>query len=230
MLGAHGATPVRRLPVCGPRASRVGAVAASLSRTGGGYRRRHLLPMGLLVMVLAVATILTWIVVFVSSSSTSVTSCNAPASGGGTVESRSALDATPAAAPGATAVRVLNGAGQRGSAQLAAVELGEIGMPEAAQPDNDPLYPNQDLSCVGQIRYGPAGASAARTLSLVVPCAELVDDGRQGAAVDLALGNDFRDVTPSQGVTQALKALSQGSTSGTDPASLSGLRDVDCSA
>ncbi|HEY2190790.1 MAG TPA: envelope integrity protein Cei [Actinomycetospora sp.] len=205
-------------------------MAASLSRAGGGYRRRHLLPMGLLVLVLAVASILTWIVVFASSTATSVTSCNAPVSGGGSVQSRTALDSTPAAPPADTATRVLNGAGQRGSAQLAAVELGELGIPEAAQPDNDPLYPGQDLSCVGQIRYGPAGASAARTLSLVVPCAELVEDTRQGAAVDLALGSDFRDITPTQGVTQALKALGQGSASGTDPSSLSGLRDVDCSA
>jgi LytR cell envelope-related transcriptional attenuator len=204
-------------------------VAASLSRAGGGYRRRHLLPMGLLVLVLAAASILTWIVVFASSTSTSVTTCNPPASGGGSVQSRTALDSTPAAPPADTAVRVLNGAGQRGSAQLAAVELGELGIPEAGQPDNDPLYPAQDLSCVGQIRYGPAGMSAARTLSLVVPCAELVQDNRQGAAVDLALGSDFRDITPSQGVTAALKALGQGSASGTDPNSLSGLRDVDCS-
>jgi len=205
-------------------------VAASPPRAGGGYRRRHLLPMGLLVLVLAVASILTWIVVFANSTSTSVTSCNTPAAGGGSVQSRTALDSTPAASPADTAVRVLNGAGQRGSAQLATVELGELGIPEAAPPDNDPLYPAQDLSCVGQIRYGTDGASAARTLSLVVPCAELVEDNRQGAAVDLALGSDFRDITPSQGVTQALKALGQGSSSGTDPASLSGLRDVDCSA
>jgi hypothetical protein len=210
-------------------------VAASVSRAGSGYRRRHLLPMGLLVLVLAVASLLTWIVVFANSTATSVTSCNAPASGGGTVESRSALDSTQAAAPANTAVRVLNGAGQRGSAQLAAVELGELGLPEAGQPDNDPLYPAQDLSCVGQIRYGPDGASAARTLSLVVPCAELVDDGRQGAAVDLALGSDFRDITPGQGVTEALKALTRGSSTGgpvpgTDANALSALRDVDCSA
>ncbi|WP_433803501.1 envelope integrity protein Cei [Actinomycetospora sp. CA-084318] len=209
------------------------AASSSLPRAGG-YRRRHLLPMALLVVVLAVASLLTWVVVFVNSTAQSVTSCNAPPSGGGAVQARTALDQTAAAAPSAVAVRVLNGAGQRGQAQLAAVELGELGMPEAAQPDNDPLYPAQDLSCVGQIRYGPDGASAARTLSLVVPCAELVDDGRQGSAVDLALGSDFRDITPGAGVNDALKALARGTESGapvpgTDPASLSTLRDVDCS-
>lgn len=212
----------------------VGAVAASLSRAGG-YRRRHVLPMGLLVLVLAVASLLTWIVVFVNSTATSVTTCNPPASAGGSVQSRSALDTTRAAAPAESSVRVLNGAGQRGSAQLASVELGELGIPEAGQPDNDPLYPAQDLSCVGQIRYGPDGASAARTISLVVPCAELVADGRRGPSVDLALGSDFRDITPSQEVTEALKALTRGNSTGgpvpgTDPSALSALRDVDCSS
>lgn len=190
--------------------------------------------MALLVIVLAVASLLTWIVVFANSTSQSVTSCNLPPSGGGAVQARTALDGTEAAAPANTAVRVLNGAGQRGQAQLAAVELGELGMPEAAQPDNDPLYPAQDLECVGQIRYGSDGASAARTLSLVLPCAELVDDGREGATVDLALGSEFRDITPGAGVGDALKALSRGGESGTpvpgtDPAELSTLRDVDCS-
>ena len=59
--------------------------------------------------------------------------------------------------------------------------------------------------------------------------------GRQGAAVDLALGSDFRDVTPSQGAQDALKALTRGSSSGgavpgTEPSALSALRNVDCSA
>lgn len=206
-------------------------------RPGLDYRRRNLLPAVLVVVVLAVAGVVTWIVVLTSSSSSQVTACNMPtgaAAAGGPV-ARTALDDTPAAPPGEVAVRVLNGAGQRGQGQLAAVELGELGIAEAAPPDNDPLYPAQDLSCVGQIRYGPASASAARTLSLVVPCAELVDDGRAPATVDLALGSDFRDITPTAGVTDALRALARGSAdgapaAGTDPATLTGLREVDCSA
>lgn len=199
------------------------------------YRRRHLLPAILVVAVLAVASILTWTVVLTSSSSSQTTSCNRPPSGGGTLVGRSGLDSTNAAAPGDVKVAVLNGAGQRGQGQLAAVELGELGIAEAAPPDNDPLYPAQDLSCVGQIRYGPASAGAARTLSLAVPCAELVDDGRAADTVDLALGSDFRDIDPSQGVTDALKALSRSAASGspepgTDQASLTALRsNIDCS-
>ncbi len=200
------------------------------------YRRRNLVPAGILVAILAVASLVAWVVVFTSSSAGSVTTCNAsPVPGAGTVQSATALDGRPAAAPGDVSVSVLNAAGQRGQAQLAAVELGELGIPEGRPPDNDRLYPAQDLSCVGQIRYGPAGAAAARTLSLVVPCAELVQDGRRESGVDLALGSDFRDIDPPQPVTDALRGLSRASSAG-DPAlapdttALDSVRSVDCSS
>lgn len=217
----------------------VGSVKAGTSRVREVYRRRNLVPATVLVVVLAVASIVTWTVVFTNSTAGSVTACNAsPVAGAGTPQSADALDDQQAAAPGDVRVKVLNGAGQRGQAQLAAAELGELGMPEAAPPDNDAFYPAQDLSCVGQIRYGPEGASAARTLSLVVPCAELVSDGRTGAEVDLALGDDFRDIAPPQDVTEALRALArQTATDGSgttaqvpDNAMLTGLRSVDCSS
>jgi hypothetical protein len=207
------------------------------SRVREVYRRRNLVPATVLIAVLAVASIVTWTVVFTSSTSGSVTSCNvSPVAGAGSPQSAVALDDQAAAAPGDVRVHVLNGAGQRGQAQLAAAELGELGIAEAAPPDNDPLYPAQDLSCVGQIRYGPEGASAARTLSLVVPCAELVVEQRSGSEVDLALGDDFRDIAPAQPVTDALRALArQTATDGSgapapvpDDATLTQLRAVDC--
>jgi hypothetical protein len=217
----------------------VGTVKAGTQRVRDAYRRRNMVPATVLVAVLAVASIVTWTIVFTNSTAGSVTSCNAsPVAGAGTPQPTDALDDQQAAAPGDVRVKVLNGAGQRGQAQLAAAELGELGIAEAAPPDNDPLYPSQDLSCVGQIRYGSAGAAAARTLSLVVPCAELVSDGRQGSEVDLALGDDFRDISPGQPVTEALRALSrQTATDGSgapaqvpDPAALSALHTVDCSS
>lgn len=215
-------------------------VSRLTGRGGGGYRRRNVLPAALLVIVLAVAGTLTWIVVFTNSTAGAVTSCNiSPVAGAGTVQSATALDEQAAAAPGDVRVRVLNGAGQRGQAQLASSELGELGIGEAAPPDNDPLFPAQDLSCVGQIRYGPSGAAAARTVSLVLPCAELVADTRSDESVDLALGTDYRDISPPQPVTDALRALSRQSAAddtdapvaaAPDAASLNQLRAVDCGA
>lgn len=216
-----------------------GTVRAGTQRIRDVYRRRNMVPATVLVAVLAVASIVTWTVVFTNSTSSSVTTCNAsPVPGAGTPQPADALDDQQAAAPGAVRVQVLNGAGERGQAQLAAAELGELGMAEAAPPENDPLYPSQNLSCAGQIRYGPDGAAAARTLSLVVPCAELVADGRSGSEVDLALGDDFRDIDPGQPVTDALRALARRTaTDGSgapaqvpDSASLTELRSVDCSS
>lgn len=203
------------------------------------YRRRNMIPATVLVAVLAVASIVTWTIVFTNSTAGSVTTCNvSPVAGAGTPQPADALDDQQAAAPGDVRVKVLNGAGQRGQAQLASAELGELGIAEAAPPDNDPFFPSQDLSCVGQIRYGPEGASAARTLSLVVPCAELVADRRPGSEVDLALGADFRDIAPGQPVAEALRALARRTaTDGSgapaqvpDNATLTGLRTVDCSS
>lgn len=217
----------------------VGTVRAGTQRVRDVYRRRNMVPATVLVVVLAVASIVTWTVVFTNSTAGSVTSCNAsPVPGAGTPQPADALDDQQAAAPGDVRVRVLNGAGQRGQAQLAAAELGELGIAEAAPPANDPLYPSQDLACVGQIRYGPDGAAAARTLSLVVPCAELVADSRSGSEVDLALGDDFRDIAPAQPVTEALRALARRTAtdgSGAPPqvpdnAALTALRSVDCSS
>ena len=69
-----------------------------------------------------------------------------------------------------------------------------------------------------------------------MPCAELVADRRAGGEVDLALGDDFRDIAPGQPVTEALRALArQTATDGSgapaatpDDATLTALRTVDC--
>ena len=71
---------------------------------------------------------------------------------------------------------------------------------EAAPPDNDPFYPDSDMECVGQLRFGASGEGAARTLTLVLPCTELVRDDRTDDTVDIAVGTGFRDVNPPRAV------------------------------
>lgn len=247
--GTRAADPLRHDGTVGETAGG-GAVAGTTPTRSGGTRgptnrpgrtRRPgrgnghpYVPALVLVAGFLVAGVVAWTVVFVNSTAGSVTSCNpSPVPGSGTSLASTALDQQPAAAPGDVRVTVLNGAGQRGQAQLAAVELGELGIGEAAPPDNDRLHPAQDLTCVGQIRYGPQGAAAARTLSLVAPCAELVRDNRADPSVDLALGSDFRDISPGQPVTETLRALSRQTAgdqpgAGPDPAALNTLRAVNC--
>lgn len=127
-----------------------------------------------------------------------------------------ALDGVDPAPLDQTSVRVLNANGESGQAGAIAAQLAERGFRSAGADStgNDPVYPDQDLTCHGQIRYGDAGAATARTLSLVAPCMELVTDAREGNSVDLVLGTFFSklsDSTPAYAALDALKAGQQPS-------------------
>ncbi len=119
----------------------------------------------------------------------------------------SALNSVPPDPAGQVRVRTLNATTQVGLAGRIALELSQYGFQQVGQPSTDPRYPSGDMRCFGQIRFGPNGEAAARTLSLVVPCAQLVSDSRQDATVDLALGSYFTDLAPSSDATQALAQL-----------------------
>lgn len=167
--------------------------------------------------VLAVAAVATWTTVLIGASGSSgATSCPVPAGGTvpGEVIDAAALDGVAPVPPSAARVRVLNAGGQRGQANLVAAQLGDLGFPEAAPPDNDPFYTEGDMECVGQLRFGPAGEGAARTLTLVLPCTELVRDDRTDDTVDIAVGTGFRDVNPPRAVRNALDQIGTGG--GTD--------------
>jgi hypothetical protein len=64
-----------------------------------------------------------------------------------------------------------------------------------------------DMTCRGQIRFGAPGARAARTLSLIEPCLELVRDERQDATVDIAIGKKFDEVKPNHDARKVLDQL-----------------------
>ena len=49
--------------------------------------------------------------------------------------------------------------------------------------------------------------SAARTLSLIAPCAQLVRDEREDASVDFALGSRFDDIKATPEAKQILQQL-----------------------
>ena len=66
-------------------------------------------------------------------------------------------------------LRVYNSSSVRGQAKAVTDELRAAGFESILAGANDPLYPAADLRCVAQIRFGPAGAAAARTVLLVAP-------------------------------------------------------------
>lgn len=125
----------------------------------------------------------------------------------GTMLPRNALDRTSPVPPQEALVRVLNGNGESNEASLISEQLSSLGFGQGGEADNDPVYTNYDLNCHGQIRFGDAGAGAARTLSLIVPCAQLVRDERPDASVDLALGAEFDDIRTTSEAKQVLQEL-----------------------
>jgi hypothetical protein len=162
---------------------------------------------------------------------------------GGQVLQHDALDRTAPLPAAQAQVRVLNASTQKGEATKLADSLDELGFAKAGEPDNDPLYPAGDMDCRGQIRFGANGAGAARTLSLVTPCFEMVRDGRQDATVDIAVGKKFDQLQPDDSAKKALDQLAawhaqqpdqhggqqaQGSQPAIDPNLLAAARNVEC--
>jgi len=94
------------------------------------------------------------------------------------------------------------------------------------------VYTSQNMQCHGQIRFGEAGTATARTVSLLVPCAELVRDSRPDGIVDLALGTAFTAVDSNAKVSAVLAALTKHASDPQSPApdaaTLSALRNVPC--
>ncbi|HEY5880003.1 MAG TPA: envelope integrity protein Cei [Nakamurella sp.] len=114
--------------------------------------------------------------------------------------------------PSTTLLTVFNSSTVRGQAKAVADELRAAGFESLLDSGNDPLYPASDLRCVAQIRFGPAGAAAARTVLLVAPCAQLVVDSRVDDSVDLALGGRYIYDSVSPEVRDQLKAIREAAT------------------
>ena len=117
------------------------------------------------------------------------------------------LAAVRPADPSTVLLRVYNSSSTRGQAKAVTDELRAAGFESILGGANDPLYPAADLRCVAQIRFGEAGAPAARTVLLVAPCAQLVVDSRVDNSVDLSLGGRYIYDPVSQEIRDQLKAI-----------------------
>lgn len=182
------------------------------------YRARNPLPAAIVIVALAAVAGLVWVSVLNQPDPTAggCVAAAVAATGSSTVPAplrygqrlaAHGLDSVAPAPPQHVVVQVLNANGERGEAGIVATELANLGFVPTAEPTNDPLHPGFDLLCHGEIRFGPAGQPAARTLSLAVPCAELVRDSRPDAVVDLALGTEFVAVRPNEAAREALRNL-----------------------
>jgi hypothetical protein len=183
--------------------------SVSASDTGArGYRTRRPVRAVLLAVILGTVAGLAWFSVLHQTND----GCQSaePAAAPVTSSQRlptDGLDTVPPAPPQFTRVQVLNANGVRGEATVVDGALAQLGFAPTTTPANDPLYPAFDLHCYGEIRFGAAGQAAARTLSLAVPCAELVRDVRPDSGVDLALGSKFTALRPNDAARTALLDL-----------------------
>jgi hypothetical protein len=188
-------------------------------RSGGQrYRKRRPLPAFLLILVLGIAATVVWLKVMNTDDEvTAAAHCDPPTTKPSVAAGQpvptlgkplepSALDRTDPVAPSAALVRVANASSQRGQARLVTENLRALGFTEIADPTNDVLY-GESMTCRAQIRFGAQGTAAARTLSLVEPCAELIRDDRQDATVDIAVGEKFDDLHPNRSARALLEQL-----------------------
>jgi hypothetical protein len=193
--------------------------AGNVMRNGGQrYRKRRPLPAFLLILVLGIAATIVWLRVMNSDHEvTAAVHCDKPTTTPtvpagqpkptlGKALEPDALDRTKPALPGSALVRVVNASSQRGQARLVTENLKALGFTQVADPANDALY-GESMTCRSQIRFGAQGTAAARTLSLVEPCAELIRDDRQDATVDIALGEKFDDLDPNSAAKTLLEQL-----------------------
>lgn len=195
-------------------------VSGGLARERGraAYRKRKPLAAIVIVAVLGVAVLVVWTKVIARDSNVNATvSCSPPAAAPSVASGQpappvgaglpyDALDKVAPEPPVDVQVRVVNASTQRGAAEAVSTQLSQDGF-KVGNPGNDPLYPNQDMNCRGQIRFGANGESGARTLSLVLPCTQLVRDQRQDATVDVAIGKNFTSVAPNTDAHLALQQL-----------------------
>jgi hypothetical protein len=129
----------------------------------------------------------------------------------GTFTDPNTLAATRPADPSQVPLRVLNASDVTGQAKTVTDELRSAGFASIQQQANDPLYPAWDLRCYGEIRYGLAGLAEARTVLIVAPCAQLVQDDRADNSVDLALGKRYQVEPISDAVRAQLTAIKNAS-------------------
>ncbi|MCK0440485.1 envelope integrity protein Cei [Gordonia alkaliphila] len=188
------------------------ATGYSTDAQGRPFPRRNYTPAIVIATVLALVGIGAWSFAFIGDEEESrPTACNLPTSAEGPelkVVNRSDMLSVAPAALSTFTVTVLNSAAAHGEARSVADGLAAQGYaPGTPAYGDDTLYPERDLSCVAQIRFGTGGQTAAAAVWLALPCAQLVNDGRAGTDVDVALGEYYTATQPTQDMQAALESL-----------------------
>jgi hypothetical protein len=117
----------------------------------------------------------------------------------------SASAAPPSLDPATVTLRVYNASEQAGRAGEVAAALQARGF-VVSEIANDPR-PDLEVAGVGELRFGPRGASTAQYVRLYVPGATDRADTRATAIVDVVLGPDFAGLASAEQVAATLSPL-----------------------
>ncbi len=134
-----------------------------------------------------------------------------PATSFGIPTDRNTLRDVRPANPATVQLRIVNASTTPGMAKTVTETLRKAGFDSVRTAADDTLYPASDLRCWGEIRYGPAGSQAARSVLIVAPCATLILDNRFDDSVEFALGALYKDATLSLEQQAELEQLKQAS-------------------
>lgn len=210
----------------------------AFDRHGRPFRRRHYVPAIVLFAVLALVTMVVWVVALNRPADVrEATVCNPPPVAAdpeappppplGVQVSRSEMTEVAPAKLADTKIRVLNASGQGGQAAEVAGDLRDLGFADPTA-ENDAIYATTRLTCHGQIRFGPTGRSAAAAVWLVAPCTELFQDERTDNTVDLALGTEFTELSTGDDIQAMLASLRPDATQPADSSLLSKIHTAAC--
>ena len=196
--------------------------AGNVMGNGQRYRKRRPLPAFLLILVLGVAATIVWLKVMNTDAEvTGAAHCDPPAVSSAAAKTPTQTRRRPHSArhwspprwtaptpmaPSGALIRVVNASSQRGQARMVTESLRALGFTKIGDPGNDAIY-GESMACRAQIRFGAQGAAAARTLSIVEPCAELIRDDRKDATVDVAIGEKFDELHPNRASRTLLEQL-----------------------
>ncbi|GHE08045.1 LytR C-terminal domain-containing protein [Klenkia taihuensis] len=162
--------------------------------------RRPLVPV-IFLLVLALAALGVWWNVF----RTEAAGARADAAACSSAEA-----AAPSLDPTTVQIRVLNATDTAGLAGTVAATMQSRGF-VVTEFANDSSPRRAEVAGVGEVRFGPRGAEAARYLELFLPGAGEYQDTRADATVDLVIGPQFTELATPEAVAAALTPAASAS-------------------
>jgi hypothetical protein len=170
-------------------------VSEATERRPAGVRRRRPLPALIFLLVLALGALVVWWNVLTDEharTDAQAAACSI------------ASAAPPSLDPSTVTLRVYNASDQAGKANEVANVLQERGF-VVAEIANDPT--NNEVTGVGELRFGAPGADAAGYVQLFLPGATERKDTRADARVDLVIGPEFTGLATPEQVAAALSPI-----------------------